>query len=278
MIFVESAGLTHTGKCRRENEDALLLDDDLKLYVVADGVGGHQGGKVASELVVKSMLGSMMNSSNSSNEGDVLPPDPTLSDAANRLALSIHFANQEVFQKAQEIKACQGMGSTLSAVCFTDETMIAANVGDSPIYLIRNEAIELLSVPHTVLAERALAVPEEAGQMENTLKHVLTRAMGVEQTVTADFCEIQIFPGDAVVVCSDGLSGKLDPDEISEIVTHMNPDMACRSLIDLANDRGGDDNITVILLMLNKKKKEIKTRLMEFASRVLGHTKNSIPG
>ncbi len=251
-MAIESSGRTHIGRRRKDNQDALLVDDTLGLYVVADGVGGHQAGEVASQMVVETLGHSM----NGPSAGDVKAPrvdhDPTLSKAANQLMSSIHLANQEVHQRANSKKDYQGMGSTVSAVYFTDKTFVAANVGDSPIYLIRQGIIDLLSVPHTLQNERPMVDSEGNKSSGDSLKHVLTRAIGVKQTVKADVSEMQFFEGDRIVICSDGLSGKLNPEEILEIVTQNPPDTACRLFIDLANERGGDDNVTVIVLMLNK--------------------------
>lgn len=269
MIVVESAGMTDIGKHRKVNEDALFTDDDLGLYVVADGVGGHQSGEIASSLVVETMSRCMKRFNNGGNSEEFINPDPTLSNMANSLISSIQLANQDVHNSATGRKDYQGMGSTVSAIYFTDETLIAANVGDSPIYLIRDGAIDLLSVPHTMLYDQAFIDPDGTMKMKDTYKHVLTRAIGTKQTVTADVCEIQRFAGDIVVICSDGLSDKLCPEEISDIVVNKRPNLACRYLIDLANERGGNDNITVIVLRLNNiiKKKSVITR---FISRILG--------
>jgi len=272
MIDIESAGITDIGKCREDNEDALLIDDDMGLYIVADGVGGHQAGEVASHLVVETMSHTIRKLINADSTGELIDHDPTLSSSANRLMSSIHLANRDVHMSSNSIKDYHGMGSTVSAVYFADESLIAANVGDSPIYLIRDGSIDVLSVPHTILAEQVPTVFNETKQKENALKHILTQAMGIEQTVTAEVCEIQWFPGDIVVICSDGLSNKLCPEEISKIVTRERPNIACRSLIDLANESGGDDNITVIVLMVNKTKK-IKNRISRFVSKILASFK-----
>ena len=144
------------------------------------------------------------------------------------------------------------MGSTVSAVFFTDETLIAANVGDSPIYLVHNGTIERLSVLHTVMAEHAAIDPGGAANIGREYRHMLTRAMGIEETVAPDICEIPYFKNDIVVISSDGLSDKVSPDEILEIVNKERPEKTCRRLVDLANERGGDDNVTVIVAKVRK--------------------------
>ncbi len=140
------------------------------------------------------------------------------------------------------------MGSTVSAVYFTDGTLIVANVGDSPIYLIRDGKIKLISVLHTVLAEQAAINPEYAEKLGQEFRHVLTRAMGTEESVKTDINEIQCFKDDILVISSDGLSDKASPEEILMLVNQNELDTACQRLVKLANDRGGDDNVTTIVL------------------------------
>ena len=129
-------------------------------------------------------------------------------------------------------------------------------MGDSPIYLVHDGSIELLSVPHTVMAEQTALDPEGAKRLESKFKHMLTRAIGIEETVKTDICEIECFRGDILVISSDGLSDKVSPEEILGVVNKEQPDKACRSLVDLANERGGDDNVTVIVLKVKKVKHE----------------------
>ena len=155
------------------------------------------------------------------------------------------------------------MGSTVSAVYFTDDTLIAANVGDSPIYLIRDDKIKMLSMPHTVLAEQAALNPENAEKLGMEFRHVLTRAMGTEESVDADLYEIQCFKNDTLVISSDGLSDKASPQEILELVKNNKLNTACQRLIELANDRGGDDNVTAIVLKV-KMVKNSRNKLQRF--------------
>ena len=248
MIEIESAGLTDVGMKRNGNEDALFLDDDLGLYVVADGMGGHQAGEIASQLVVKTIGDYILQSKNDDLDRENISLDKTLSSEANRLLSSIRLSNKVVHEASMDIDACRGMGSTVSAVYFTDGTLIVANVGDSPIYLIRDGKIKLISVLHTVLAEQAAINPEIAEKLGMEFRHVLTRAMGTEESVNADIYEINCFKNDMLVISSDGLSDKASPEEILELVNQNGLDTACQRLVKLANDRGGDDNVTTIVL------------------------------
>jgi len=142
------------------------------------------------------------------------------------------------------------MGSTLAAVQFINNTFIAANVGDSPIYLIHEKSIETLSVPHTLMAEQKDFSPEDQALFGPELQHMLTRGMGVENTVKPDIFESPCFSGDRLVVCSDGLSNKVQPEEILDVVLSKSTPNACQTLVDMANLRGGDDNITVVVLQV----------------------------
>jgi len=270
MIVIESAGITDRGKKRQGNEDSLFIEDSLGLYVVADGMGGHQAGEVASRLVVDTIGDYIKNRRESADNENPINGDETLSPEANRLMSGIHLSNKAVHEAARGNSSYRGMGSTVSAVYFTDGTFIAANVGDSPIYLVRDGRINLLSVPHTVLAEQTALDPENAARLGKEFRHVLTRAMGTEESVIADIYEIQCFKDDILVISSDGLSDKASPQEIQQLVDGNGSDAACRRLVDLANHRGGDDNITAIVLKVKTVKNtpwEFK-RLVAMAKRI----------
>lgn len=265
MAIVESAGITDVGRKRQHNEDALFLDDALKFYIVSDGMGGHQAGEVASQMVAET-LANHMRRFKMSNQVDALidTVDATLSEDANFLLSGIYLANREVYQASQGKASCRGMGATVSAVYLTGNTLITSNVGDSPIYLVRRKSIDLLSVPHTLMAEPAALNTGGSEEVPEKFKHILTRAMGIEETVKADTFEIQCFRNDVVVICSDGLSNKVSPEEIADVVRRKQTYKACRSLVDLANDRGGDDNISLIVLKIKAvgcKKKGIFGRM-----------------
>jgi protein phosphatase len=268
MFEIASSGLSDIGRKRFTNQDCFLLDKDHHLYVVADGMGGHQAGEVAAQLVVDSIRRyfTAWSSSHPLLEND--PADSSLSAAANRLLGAIRYASQQVYQASVSQSAYKGMGSTLAAVLFTDNTFVAANVGDSPIYLIHEGAIEMLSVPHTLMAAQADLSPD-LDVFGPQLGHMLTRGMGIEETVQPDICESPCFSGDRLVICSDGLSGLVAPGEILEAVASQSAPEACQSLVELANRRGGEDNITVIVLHVDKPK-QLLLRLGHWVSRFTG--------
>jgi len=248
MYVIESAGLTDVGQRRKNNEDALFIDDKQQLYVVADGMGGHQAGEVASGIVVETLWEYIKRFEEETEVKELEDQDEALSKEANRLLSGIYLANKSVYQAGQDKEEYQGMGSTVSSVYFTANTLIAANVGDSPIYLVHDGSIEQISVQHTVLAEQAALNPDGAQQLGGEFKHMLTRAIGVDETVKADISEIQCFKGDILVIGSDGLTEMVGKEEIHEVVKKDRPEKACRTLVDMANERGGKDNITVIVL------------------------------
>jgi protein phosphatase len=248
MIKVESCGITDVGRKRKGNEDSYFLDENLRIYVVADGMGGHQAGEVASKLVADTIKDRMHRYSD--GKTDTIWAIPKASKYSSWLVSGILEANRQVFKLSKSRKEFEGMGSTVSAVFVTKETLIAANVGDSPIYLIRNNEISLLSVPHTAMAEYAASAPAGAKALSDKYRHVITRAMGSKETVEPDFREIIPHPGDMVVLCSDGLSDKVTPEEIMKITSSNPPSKAGGMLVDLANERGGEDNITLIVLKI----------------------------
>jgi len=256
MIVVESGAITDVGAKRKANEDTFYLDDEMGLYVVADGMGGHQAGEVASQLVVEALTDYMKRFGKGEEVEELADSDEALSKEANRLLSGIKLANKAVHAVSKSKEAYRGMGSTVSAVSLTDDTLIAANVGDSPIYLVHGDSIELLSVPHTIMAEQDALSPQGAKSLGKAFEHMLTQAMGIEETVRPDLSEIQCFKGDIVVISSDGLSDKVSPKEILEVVQEERPAKACRELVDMANHRGGDDNITVIVLKVKAVERE----------------------
>lgn len=248
MVNIESAGISDIGRRREQNEDSLFFDDGLGLYVVADGMGGHKAGEVASKLVVDTIRDYIQQNHTDAQVEDQLNVDANLSKEARRLLAGIHLSNRIVHETALSNEAYKGMGSTVSAVYFTEKTFIVAHVGDSLIYLIRDGEIELLSAPHTLVAEQTELDPENAELLWSDFKHVLTRAMGVDASVKADINEVPFFKDDILVISSDGLTDKATPDEILELVYNRRSEKACQGLVDLANARGGDDNITAIVL------------------------------
>jgi PPM family protein phosphatase len=250
MVVIQSAGLTDVGRKRKGNEDRFSINNKLGLYIVADGMGGHAAGEVASKIVVDTINEYMDRFQQDEEAEEMEDLDQTLSKDANRLLSGIHLANKSVFQLSEKNPKLHGMGSTVSAVLFAENTSIIANVGDSPVYLIRNGEIDLLSVLHTVQAEHMALHPDNAKKIGENFNHVLTRGMGISEAIKPDLSELQIFKDDILIICSDGLSDKVKPSEIRDVALTCSPRKTCDNLIQMANDRGGEDNITLIVIKI----------------------------
>ncbi|MDM8540450.1 protein phosphatase 2C domain-containing protein [Desulfococcaceae bacterium HSG9] len=268
MAIIESAGITDVGRKRKVNEDSLFLDDKMGLYIVADGMGGHRGGEFASKIVVDTIPEYMSQKNDSIPNSEALHNYPeSISEESKKLLEAITCANEKVYRNSKEKQELSGMGSTVSAICFTDDTFIAGNVGDSHIYLVHDSGIELLSVIHNVITEQTAIDPERAKRLGKRFKHMLTRAVGVEASVNADISESQFFKNDQLILCSDGLSDKVSSEEILDVAMRESPGKACQTLVNMANDRGGDDNVTVIVLKIisvETAKSGVVSKLLQF--------------
>lgn len=249
MITVQAAGSSDIGKVRKANEDSYLLNEPLGLYVVADGMGGHRAGGVASRLAIETIDTYMTAPPQESSGCQATHPVEHACAGVERIRQSILLANQKIYRQSVSHEAYRGMGTTVSALHLTENTIVTANVGDSPIYLMRNGEIEALYTPHTLLHERK-KVPKSLENRLSTgkLAHILTRAVGIRSDVRVDIVETPCFKEDIVVLCSDGLSGKISREEIRDWVYQNDPQTACEKLTALANQRGGEDNITVIVV------------------------------
>jgi PPM family protein phosphatase len=248
--MVQAAGFSDIGKVRKNNEDCYLLDILKGLYIVADGMGGHRGGGVASRLAVDTIAAYIGTSPPPADVHEAETGNHQ-SDAAEKLRQSIFLANQKVYARSVEDATCRGMGTTVSALYLVGDTIITANVGDSPIYLLRNGDIENLYTPHTLLNEQKKMPKSLADRFSgDKLSHVLTRAVGIRSDVSVDLVETPCFKSDIIVLCSDGLTGKISKEELRDLVFRQDAQSACRQLADLANQRGGEDNITVIVVRI----------------------------
>lgn len=258
---VLSAGLTDIGKRRDNNEDIFYTDDHVGIYIVADGMGGHRAGEVASSTVVSSIKDYMEAFHTSSEAQEKRGSD--MSPAASAVCHGIELANRVVYQLSQDQGSYKGMGSTAAVAYIYDNTLVTANVGDSRIYLIRDNDIEQVTQDHTLLAEQMRKNPDwDPSNASIPMKHILLRAVGIHETVEADVYEIQPLPGDLILMCSDGLTDMLSDEEIHRIVLEGGPlDEICSRLVDSANERGGQDNITVVLAQIQKKGRGLLKKL-----------------
>jgi protein phosphatase len=246
-----AAARTDVGRKRQGNEDSLCIAPDLGLYAVADGMGGHAAGEVASRLAVDTIRECMQKYLGGADPAVLGQPIPTCSREATFLLSSIQVANRMIFDAAQGRREYRGMGTTLVSVLAVDDTVALAHVGDSRIYRIRDAGIVQLSRDHSVVqqqVDRGIISAEEAH--ESQYRHLITRALGLKESVEVDLTEEPVLPGDILLLCSDGLSDLLEDEEILAIVREHAEDLekACQALVDRANYKGGDDNITALLI------------------------------
>jgi len=249
-LQISSGGATHVGMVRTNNEDCFRIVSPLNLFVLADGMGGEAHGEVASALAVETVVKHCI-------EGGENPPPPMLGEAkpgltpkSRRLLSAIHLANQKVFQSAEEHPERQGMGATLTTAWIDGPQLSVGHVGDSRVYLLRTGQLQQLTSDHSLVAEqvrRGLLTATEAEQ--SNLQSVLLRALGTQAQVEVDVEEVGLFPGDVLLLCSDGLTRMVTEPEIAgTLQAEPIPQRAAEKLVQLANESGGIDNVTVIVV------------------------------
>ncbi len=250
-----AAGISDVGLQRDHNEDSFAILNDQELYVVADGMGGHRAGDVASRLATDAMVEFFR----ATAAEDVTWPfhfDARLSEEENRLLTGIRIANRQIIERSLRSRECHGMGTTIVGALFSAEKqkMYIGHVGDSRAYRVRLGKIVQLTRDHSLVNDYLLAMPELTEEQRSELpKNVITRALGMQDHVTVDLQSDDAEPGDLYVLCSDGLSGMIEDSEILE--TAKNTDDltdACRQLVALANEHGGEDNITAVIVRIEE--------------------------
>ncbi|MDB9822541.1 protein phosphatase 2C domain-containing protein [Deltaproteobacteria bacterium] len=247
---IKVAGKSHIGMKRKLNEDSYLIRHDLGLYVVADGMGGHRAGEVASRMVIESMTDywQKVNINEAPSMSESLKKD--LSGIAKHLVNSLSFANT-IVHEAQKQPQYLRMGSTVSALLVEGDLIWVANVGDSPVYILDQGHLRLISEEHSLEAEQKnMGFGDSFSSTNPLMKNMLTRVMGLYDTVEVFINPIRPDPGDIILVCSDGLTNYLPENDIKEILddSSMSLEQKIDQLINGANRGGGGDNISVILL------------------------------
>jgi protein phosphatase len=247
---VKAYGLTHVGRQRQHNEDSFLVADEAKLFLVADGMGGHAAGEIASRIAVDSISEFIVHT----KEDDGTWPhayDEHYTRTTNRLMAALRMANTRVLEAMRKDARLRGMGTTVVAAMADGGKMSVAHVGDSRAYMIRHGKISRITSDHSWVFEQVQAgMLTEAEAEKHPLRNVITRALGGALSVNPDASEIDSKPGDVYLLCSDGLTGMVPEEEILKLVTANADDLekACKELIDMANERGGLDNVTAILV------------------------------
>jgi PPM family protein phosphatase len=248
-----AVGLTDVGLQRDHNEDSFAILQDHELYIVADGMGGHRAGDVASKLATEAIVDFFR----ATAAEDFTWPfhfDSRMSEEENRLLTGIKIANRQIVERSSRSRECHGMGTTVVGALFSGKKgkMYIGHVGDSRAYRVRGGEIRQMTRDHSLVNDYLLAMPELTDEQKSELpKNVITRALGMQEHVSVDLQGDDASIGDCYVLCSDGLSGMIEDAEILDIVSRAgNIEEACRKLIALANEHGGEDNITAVLVRI----------------------------
>ena len=240
------AGHTDTGRRRDYNQDHIGFDQELGIAILADGMGGHKAGEVAAHMAVKFVLGKLQKLILQKTYVSI-----TSSQLLEFLSNTISSSNTEIFRTQKEEDAYLGMGTTIVATLITGSQIYVGHVGDSRLYLYRNREVKRLTKDHSVvqdLIDRGCYTETEARSAN--VKHVVTRAMGTKLDVDVDTAEVSLLPCDILLLCSDGLTDMVSDWQIAETINEniIDLDLAANKLIALANQNGGKDNISVILI------------------------------
>lgn len=241
LIF---SGQTDVGKIRSSNQDSIYMNQNLHLYIVADGMGGHNGGDIASQTAVKSIPEYFMKNSSA--------------EPLNLLKSAILYANESILDMARKNKKLQGMGTTIVCMLFRESTLYVANVGDSRAYLINKGQLFQLSRDHSLVYEKLhLGLYTRSEASKDKMKNILVRTVGFDENVEIDIYTYKISKNDIFFICSDGIHSKVSERDILYIINKNIPDPSLatveitsktvKDLIDQANNNGGQDNSSVIL-------------------------------
>jgi PPM family protein phosphatase len=247
-----AAGLSDVGLQREHNEDSFIVLKEHDLFVVADGMGGHRAGDIASRIATETISEFFRTTAND----DVTWPfhfDTNLSEEENRLLTGIRVANRQIFERSTRSRECHGMGTTVVGAMFSSKKrrMYIGHVGDSRCYRIRDAKIQLMTRDHSLINDYLLAMPDLTDEQKNELpKNVITRALGMQDSVVVDMSTEDLLAGDRYLLCSDGLSGQVTDERICELVMENEHELqeAVNALVRESNAAGGEDNVTIVLV------------------------------
>jgi protein phosphatase len=248
---IEAYGVSDAGRVRKVNEDRFVSDIDLRLFAVADGMGGHQAGEVASQLAIEALTAFIKLSVSDSDLTWPYGIDPNLSFDGNRLRTAICLANRRVFRAAESTDDYAGMGTTLVGLLVNGAQVVIGSVGDSRLYLLSKNGLQQLTVDDSwaakILAQDPSLRPDEISS--HPMRNVLTNVLGARETVDVTVHERQLLPGDVLLLCSDGLHGVLSPTTILSVLkTTPSLEHVPRKLVDAALDQGSRDNVTALVV------------------------------
>ncbi len=251
FMKIRYAAKTDVGMKRAHNEDYFSLLEDEQLFIVADGMGGHASGEVASRLASETISDFYTRTRQDEDATWPYKLDKSLSYIENRLVCGIKLANLRIFEKSCREAKYKGMGTTIVATLVSGSKIYVGHVGDSRVYRIRDKAIDQITRDHSLLEDYKEAKPDMTKEEEENFPHknVITRALGMRETVQVDIRSLDIKDGDRYVLCSDGLSGMISDEEILSLsVQSDDVENVVGSLVDGANRSGGTDNITTLVL------------------------------
>jgi len=248
--IMDSFGVSDIGRRRKLNEDSVFLDNELGLYIVADGMGGHNAGEVASSLAVEVVSNFIRRSR---EEEEITWPygiDPQISLNGNRLRTAVMLANKRVWKEADNREEYTGMGSTLVAALAASEEVLLCNAGDSRAYRLRDRKLQQVTTDDSwVQAALSEGVLQPQEIQHHYMKNIITKAIGARESIDVGILEHRLQPEDVFLLCSDGLHGMVNDGEIERIIVSAQGELekAVRELIQAANEGGGKDNISAVL-------------------------------
>jgi PPM family protein phosphatase len=248
---IQACGVSDTGRVRKTNEDKFISDPEFRLFAVADGMGGHSAGEVASRLALEALTGFIRRSAADTDFSWPYGLDKTLSFDGNRLRTGVHLANRKVFRASESSDDYNGMGTTIVSLLVGDGRISVAHVGDSRLYLVSNGHITQLTFDDTwaatILAQDPSLDPAEIAR--HPMRNVLTNVLGARDHVDVHLTECSVSPGDLLLLCTDGLHGVLDADALKATMTSTpSVEAAARALVDSALDGGSRDNTTALVV------------------------------
>lgn len=249
---IVSGGVTDLGRVRSNNEDCFRIVERLNLFVLSDGMGGEAHGEVASALAVETIVKYCMDAESGQQTALYGDSEPAWSEKTKRLTSAVHLANKSIYESAEAHPEQHGMGATLTAAWINGTRLSIAHVGDSRAYLLRGGTLQQLTSDHSLVAEqvrRGILTAAEAEESE--MQSVLLRALGALPEIEVDTDEHTLFARDTLLLCCDGLTRMVTEPEIAgTLQVESDPTKAATRLVELANERGGVDNITVIVVRI----------------------------
>lgn len=249
-ILFESDGHTHVGRVRSTNQDSFLVDEKNMLFIIADGMGGHAGGEIASRLCIQEISSYLRNQKKALTAiKDNSHPN---SELMTIMSEAINYSSAKIYDRALEDPTLRGMGTTATVLKIQDNFAYIAHVGDSRLYLIRCGFIYQITFDHSLVSEQVRAgiiTPEEAEL--HHLRNVITRSVGYQEEEHVDTTFLELENDDYLLICSDGLNKHVNDQEISNMLSSKGIS-ATNDLIELTNERGGEDNVSVVVVKINE--------------------------